>query len=56
MQSILRQPQRDLAFMVPPDGEGRAAQRTVDGLMIGPDNIEGDKTLQLTQGQRRMFS
>ena len=55
LQSILRQPQRDLTFMVPPDGEGRAAQRTVNGLMIGSDNVEGDITLQLTQGQRGMF-
>lgn len=48
-EPILWQSKRDIALVLLPDRNRRAAQGTVDRLMVGTDGIQGDVALEFSQ-------
>ena len=54
VHSILWQSKWNLTLMVSPDSNRRAAQSTMDRLMIGADDVECDIPLEFTQCQCRV--
>src|SRR5271165_5760205 len=51
---IFRQAEWDLALMIPPDRNRRAAETAVYRLVVGTDDVECDVPLEFPQGERRM--
>src|SRR5208282_4227528 len=52
--SVIRQAEWDLALMIPPDRNRRAAETAVSRLVLGADDVERDVPLEFSQGKRRM--